>query len=117
MPPGLCTGPRCWQKGASGDIEPKSKHGDPDGRSARLRPGREHLDVSRFDGPRESPGQRGRHGLAVSRELFEEGEGLGEPVWGGESNFDPSPGLAFEGVYGESGDRLDGSVYLFVADV
>jgi hypothetical protein len=53
----------------------------------------------------------------VSRELFEEGEGLGEPVWGGESNFDPSPGLAFEGVYGESGDRLDGSVYLFVADV
>ena len=108
------------KKAPAGTLSRKASTATPTGvppGSARLRPGREHLDVSRFDGPRESPGQRRRHGLAVSRELFEGGEGLGEPVWGGESNFDPSPSLAFEGVYGEPGDRLDGSVYLFVADV
>ncbi len=105
------------EEGASGDTEPEGEHGNPHGRSTRLRSGRKHLDISRFDGPRESPGERGWHGLAISREHFEEGEGLGELVGAGGSNFDPDPSLAFEGVYGEPGDRLDGSVYLFVADV
>ena len=105
------------KKGDSGDIEPEGEHGDPEGRSARFRPNREHLDVSRFDGPCESLGERGRHGLAISRELYEDGEGLVELVRGGGSNFDPGTSLVFEGVYGEPGDRLDGGVYLLVADV
>jgi hypothetical protein len=70
-----------------------------------------------LDGQREPLGERGRHGLTASQELFEKGEGFGEFLGGCGSNFDPDLDLAFEGLDGEPGNRFDSSVYLLVADV
>jgi hypothetical protein len=60
------------------DARPESENNNPDNPS--IHPGREQLEVSPLDGPRDLLHERGRHRLTVSQGLFEEGERFSQLV-------------------------------------
>ncbi len=72
--------------GARGDAGPKGEYGDPDEATTTM--SGQNFEVAPIDGPRQPPGERGRHGLAAAQGFFEDLKGLAEFVGGNGTDLD-----------------------------